>query len=330
MKNNFFIKTEGRILKKQKNIEKPIKTKKINNFSFSPKKQNKSISLKILEQTNDKELKIRLNKAKKKISRNLLQNRNINDYYQFITDYTNPNKGNLSWAINLRESNKKKIIASPIKVSSTENNEKNYSHEKIKGLRLTTNFKEPKFYFDDLEKYKLKLKKNKRPLSSILNPNFNNIRHLYINKNGQSKEFSSTLRNYNINTKKSLKDNIRWNDYFTGNKENKFLVRFMPPRTKSGKKNLQKLEKRIYSPYSLNYRDVIFLNEKIRQKFMTPKKDYTYGGIGEHLNMINYHTKYPIKNSSQAENILKNETNSQCLFELGLRNYNILSNKKIK
>ena len=44
--------------------------------------------------------------------------------------------------------------------------------------------------------------------------------------------------------------------------------------------------------------------------------------------MINYHSKYRIKNTSQGEEIFKNGTNSQCLYELGLRNYKSFSNQK--
>ena len=322
MKNNLFLKTEN------KNIEKSHKQRKINNFLFSPVKTNKSVDFKVLEQTNDKDLKLKLNKKKKRVPNNLLHNRNINDYYQFVTDYNNPNNGNLSWATKLRQSNKV-LNETPIKVTSTRNDNKNFSHEKMKGLSLTQNFKEPKFYVEDFEKYKLKLKKSKRPLSAILNPNFNNIKHLFINKRGgPSREFTSTLRNYNV--KKSVNEKIKWSDCFNGYKENKNVTRFLLPRTKNGRETIKKLEKRIYSPYNINYKDVILGNDKIKQKIMTPKKDYIYGGIGEHLNMINYHSKYRVKNSGQAENILKAETNSQCIFELGLRNYNSLSNKKIK
>lgn len=74
------------------------------------------------------------------------------------------------------------------KITSKNKNNKNNSNsnaktiEKQKGITLTESFNEPKFYNEDLEKYKLRIKKDKRPLSSVLNPNFNNIRHLYIDK----------------------------------------------------------------------------------------------------------------------------------------------------
>ena len=93
------------------------------------------------------------------------------------------------------------------------------------------------------------------------------------------------------------------------------------PKTDEGKKNFRKIEKTVYSPFSVTYKEIILGNDTIKQKVLTPKKDFSYGGIGNYLDLGKYRTNYGVKNSSLSENILKTESNSQCLFELGLRNY---------
>ena len=176
---------------------------------------------------------------------------------------------------------------------------------------------------DDLEKYRKKINPKKRPLSSILNPNFNNVKHLFTNKiNLQSKEFASSLRCYT--TKKSKAEKIKWNNFFTNdykNRDNAYYSSFLLPKTDEGKKNLKKLEKRIYKPYQIAYKDIVLGSDTIKQKVLTPKRDFTYSGIGSYLDLGNYRTNYGVKNTSLNERILKTESNSQCLFELGLRNY---------
>ena len=318
----------------KRNINKISKingSKKIsNNFLYTPKKANKGVNkmnLKISNQKKDKNIKI-INR-KLKIPNNLLYNRNINDYQQILTEYTNTHNGNLSWAKSLRDSINL-INRSPMKDKFMKSKNKN-SSDKYKGITLTENFKEPKFYIEDLDKYKKKRKKQKRPLSSILNPNFNNIRHLFINKNGgRAKEFASSLRNYNLTPKKSGNEKIKWQTFYSSYNKNKHLTTFLLPRTHEGQVNLKKLEKKMFKPYNILYKKIVFGNDIIKQKVLAIKRDYTYGGIGEHLNMANYNTHYGILNTSEAENILKTGTNSQCLFELNLRNYKSFDAKKIK
>lgn len=322
------MKNDNKIENKPKKTNKTTKIKKIkNNFLLNPKKLPKIIDtndIKITNQKKEKEIKIKLSSNKIK-NINLINNRNMNDYQQFCTELKSTHIGNLSWATKLREA-LKILNQSPNQKKNKRDKAKQISNEKPKGISLTQNFKEPQFYMEDLEKYKQRIKKEKRPLSSILNPNFNNIRHLFINKNGgNSNEFASSLRNYN-SPKKEQK--IKWKNYYSVFKENKYVTKFLLPRTPSGKENLKKMEKKIYKPYIVLYKDIVLGNDRIKQKVMTPEKNYTYSGIGEHLNMVNYNTRYRVKNSSDAENILKNGTNSQCLFELSLRNYKSFDAKK--
>ena len=328
------MKNDNKLGNKLKNVNKKNNEKKIkNNFLLSQAKLGKIAEKNKLKITNqksqkEKEIKLKLTNDKTKISNNLTHKRNINYYQQCYTEYTNSHNGNLSWATKLRETIRI-LNESPNQKKTRKNKAKYLSKERPKGISLTENFKEPQFYLEDLEKYKLKIKKEKRPLSSKLNPNFNNIKHLFINKNGgRSKEFASSLRNYNNSPKNAGKQNIAWKNCYTCLKENKYLTKFLLPRTPSGRENLRKLEKKIYRPYNIFYKDIVLGDDSIKQKVMAPDKNYTYGGIGGHLNMINYNTRYRIKNSSYAENIFKKGTNSQCLFELGLRNYKSFDAKK--
>ena len=328
MKSSVLYKSDNNIEKKLREYEKQNKNiKNINNFKFSPIKKLDKYSNK-----NQLNLKTKTTRAKFNHPYILVYDRNFHDYEQLLTDFTNTHKGNLYWAIKLRAN--KKGLNVPNKNSKNKNiksqniNNKN-SKEKPKGLNLTQNFKEPKFYNEDLEKFKLRQKKNKRPLSSILNPNFNNIRHLFINKNSfRSKEFGASLRNYSPIKSGKDKLKVKWDNYIRPNKEDSHLTRFLLPKTNEGKQNLKKLEKRMYRPYKVMFKDVMIGEDTIKQKILTPKKDFTYDGIGEHLNMINYHSKYRVRNTSQGEEIFKNGTNSICLYELGLRNYKSISNQK--
>lgn len=347
MKNNLY-RSENAALKRniKKNIKKNSQIIKLKN-TFSHRITKKTTNLQDKEKNKDnfdltnKEVKLKQNKDKKdntKLQYNLFYNRNINDYQMFITEYTNTHNGNLSWAIKLRANQNRNMQTEPTSKKSASKKKTIFKNkisksnkktiEKPKGITLTESFNEPKFYNEDLEKYKLRIKKDKRPLSSVLNPNFNNIRHLYIDKNNfRSKEFGASLRNYSPFQKKKDKIKIKWDNYLSPNRDDKHLTKFLLPRTNDGREAMKKLEKRMFRPYKVLYKDVILGNDKIKQKVMTPVKDFTYDGIGEHLNMINYHTNYRVKNTSQGENIFKKGTNSQCLYEFELRNYKPFSAK---
>ena len=263
----------------------------------------------------------RIKTSRSKHHYKLSYSRNFNDYKQILTELTDINTSKVNWAIKLRKDQLIKVL---------DDNPKNNKVRKIssakpsiKGLKLTSNFIEPKFYMDDLEKYKLKIKKRKRPISSILNPNFNNVKHLFSNKiNHQSKDFASSLRNYN--STKNKKEKIKWNNNFMNintNSDNRFYTKFLLPRTEEGKKNFRRIEKKMISPFCVTYKNAILGNDTIKQKVLLPKKDFSYYGTENYLDLGNYRTNYGIKNSGLCENILKAENNSQCLFELGLRNY---------
>ena len=334
MKKNMLIKEKHRgSTVKEKENSKTTDIKNIRDKLFlSPIRTNISSfkkNIKALNKSCDKAIKIKLkvNKTLKYANREFFKNINYNDYQQLLTEYTNINEGSISWATQLRE-NRNLTQKNNSPKNKNILNYKKLAKEKPKGIILTEKFNEPTFYVQDLEKYKTKLKKQKRPLSSILNPNFNNIRHLYINKKGaRSKEFASSLRNYNINVQKYNKEKLKlkWINN-TNYEKNEYLTKFLLPQTQTGVENLKKLEKKMYRPYTVMYKEKVIGSDSIKQKVLSPDKNYTYDGIGEHLNMANYHSNYRVKNTCQAENIFKKGTNSQCLFELGLRNYKSFSN----
>ena len=320
MKNKNQSKNESRKENTKESTITDQKSKTLFNKNFIPKKEESKLVKDSIKFTKD----FRIKTSRPKNPFKITYSRNFNDYKQIFTELTDINKSKINWAIKLR---KDQIINLIEKTKNEENKkkERNLSSAKTtvrKGLILTSNFIEPKFYMDDLEKYKLKINSNKkRPLSSVLNPNFNNIKHLFSNKlNHQSKDFASSLRNYH--TTKNKNEKLKWNNYFSSSHNNSInYTRFLLPKTEEGKKNFKKIEKRMCSPYHITFKDTIFGNDTIKQKVLVPNKDFCYSGVGNYLDYGNYTTKYGVKNLGTNEEILKTETNSQCMFELGLRNY---------
>ena len=313
---------------KNKMQEKNKTKEKINNNTiFNKNSHSKKEESKLGQETKEENKSpnlFRLKTSRPKNPYKISYSRNFNDYKQILTELTDINNSKISWAIKLRKELIKDIEENKAKEDNIKKIRNISSAKPVRrGLILTSNFIEPRFYMDDLEKYRKKIKSIKRPLSSLLNPNFNNVKHLFINKtNHQSKEFASSLRNYY--TPKSKTDKIKWSNHFTNNyksKENAYYTKFLLPKTEEGKKNYKKIEKRISTPYSVNYKEIMVGNDTIKQKVLTPKKDFCYSGVGSYLDLGKYRTNYGVKNTGFSINILKAESNSQCLFELGLRNY---------
>ena len=315
--------------KEYRKIEKNSKPKNYTLFNKSnhvKKEETKNSNNKDIKGQIKINKEIRLKSSRPNYPYKINNSRNFNDYRQILTELTDINKSKINWALKLRKNQLINLLEKKISQSQENPNKRkirNISSAKpaTRGLVLTSNFIEPKFYLDDLEKFKSKIKNKKRPLSSVLNPNFNNVKHLFTNKiNHQSKEFAASLRDYH--TTKNNNEKIKWNSYFTKNNQyNPHYTKFLLPKTEEGKKNFRKIEKTVYSPYSVTYKEIILGSDTIKQKVLTPKRDFSYGGIGNYLDFGKYRTNYGIKNSSLSENILKTESNTQCLFELGLRNY---------
>jgi len=324
MKNKTLIKNEENKAQ-NKEINNLKKDKIMNNTLFNKNNRSKKEESKLSKDKNIPNLSLKENRLKSSRLKNpykLSYSRNYNDYNQILTELTDINTSKINWALKLRKDELMNIVEEK---GPNENKHKlriASAKPATRGLVLTSNFLEPKFYMEDLEKYRKKTKNRKRPLSSMLNPNFNNVKHLFTNKiNLQSKEFASSLRSYNI--KKNKIEKIKWNNCFTNCNKNRdnYYTKFLLPRTEDGKKNYRKIEKRVFQPYSVIYKDIVLGNDTVKQKVLTPKKDFSYSGVGSYLDLGKYKTNYGVKNTSLNANILKTETNSLCLFELGLRNY---------
>ena len=325
MNNKAFTKIEKN--KTPKRELKNLKKDGIKNlFNKSNKiKQEEYKSIGEIKKLNENDKKLRLKSARVYNPFKISYSRNYNDYKQILKELTDINTSKINWAMKLRKDQLISLMKEK-EIKSKNKNLKNIQSAKpaTKGLILTSNFIEPKFYMDDLEKFRKKIGSKKRPLSSILNPNFNNVKHLFANRiNLQSKEFASSLRFYN--TKKNNENKkIKWNNCFSKvnkSRDNAYYASFLLPKTEEGKKNLKRLEKKISTPYQVIFKDIILGNDNIKQKILTPKRDFSYSGVGSYLDLGNYRTNYGVKNTSLNEQILKTESNSQCLFELGLRNY---------
>ena len=316
MKNKF----QKETLKEIKNTNPKNAT--VFNKNFLSKKEESKLSKDLNKFQKESRAKTSRPKNPYKIS----YSRNFNDYKQILTELRDTNTSKINWAIKLR---KEQIMSVLDKNKNEESKDRNRNaasaKPSTKGLILTSNFIEPKFYMDDLEKFRQKNNNKKRPLSSMLNPNFNNIKHLFSNKlNHQSKDFAASLRNYH--TAKYKNEKIKWNNYYSSNNNSAIFTKFLLPKTEEGKKNFKKLEKKMYSPYHIKFKDTIFGNDTIKQKVLVPNKDFCYSGVGNYLDFGKYRTNYRVKNWVLNENIVKIETNSQCMFELGLRNYPKIKN----
>ena len=317
MKNKNPSKNES---KKETLIESKNTTKKNTTFfnkNFFPKKEESKFGKDLNKFPKD----IRAKTSRPKNPYKLSYSRNFNDYKQIFTEFADINQSKINWAIKLRKEKIMNVLEKG-KIEENKNKIRNIASAKpgTRGLILTSNFIEPKFYMDDLEKYKQK-NTNKRPLSSILNPNFNNVKHLFTNKlNHESKDFAASLRNYHTAKNKDTK--IKWNNFYSSkNNCNVNYTKFLLPKTEEGKRNFKKMEEKMYSPYHIIFKDIVFGSDTIKQKVLVPNKDFCYSGVGKYLDFGKYRTNYGVKNWVQNENIIKTETNSQCMFELGLRNY---------
>ena len=312
----------------QKEDQKEIKNTNPKNATFFNKKfLSKKEESKLSKDLNKFQKESRAKTSRPKNPYKISYSRNFNDYKQILTELRDTNTSKINWAIKLRKEQIMNVLDKNKNQESKDRNRNAASAKpSTKGLILTSNFIEPKFYMDDLEKFRQKNKNKKRPLSSMLNPNFNNIKHLFSNKlNHQSKDFAASLRNYH--TAKYKNEKIKWNNYYSSNNNNSAIfTKFLLPKTEEGKKNFKKLEKKMYSPYHIKFKDTIFGNDTIKQKVLVPNKDFCYSGVGNYLDFGKYRTNYRVKNWVLNENIVKIETNSQCMFELGLRNYPKIKN----
>ena len=251
---------------------------------------------------------------------NSLMPTNINGFQHLISGRDYGIFENVNWVLGLRDLGPK----------YKKNNES--SKEKI---NLTTNFNEPSFYVEDLEKYKKK-KKNGEEKIIKFNPNYNKIKHLILAKNSGYKNysqfnFSTRLRDYNKDDNKNNKDNKEKEKKWIITplpkiKSDNYVVKCLSPITHNGIQNVKKLEKIMPKNYEINHGEAIVGNDRIKTKILVNNRSYTVCGYGEYLGDPKYNNKFGDNNMFANKDILKTETNPSSKFELGLRIYGSYKN----
>ena len=212
---------------------------------------------------------------------------NINSYLHLIRDVDFSQYENLNWTLRLRDYSHQNSLSTKItnytdfytRKENTQKTEPNYKNQKK--IKLTEHFEPPSFYEDDLQKYKNSIKKKKRPMSLMLNPNYAKIRHLISGKNyGQINfsqlQFSSTLGNFYTRDEHKKK----W-EILPVVKNDKHIAKFLLPRTQSGINNFRRVEKFTHKNFDILFDDATLGDEKFKKKILNFKNEYTYSGIGE-------------------------------------------------
>lgn len=264
---------------------------------------------------------------------NTLLPTNINSYLHLIRDIDFSKYENLNWTLRLRDYSNQDSDETKITnytdfytrkeaLSNIDSNNKSK-----KKMQLTENFDPPSFYDADLKKYKNSIKKRKRPMSLLLNPNYNKIRHLVNGKNfgpinDSQFQFSTTLGNFYSRDEHRKK----W-EVLPLVKNEKYLAKFLYPRTQSGINCFKKVDKFTYKKYDILLKDASIGGDKFKKKILSYKDDYTCSGIGETLGDQKYDNIFREKNIFYNKRILSTHTNPQCKFELGLRAYDDISTK---
>ena len=158
MKNKSVIKNDEN--KTQNKEIKNLKKDKVKNNSLfnknnrSNKEESKYSKDKNFPNLSQKENRLKSSKLKNPYK--LSYSRNYNDYNQILTELTDINTSKINWALKLRKDELMNIIEEK---GQNENKRKlriASAKPTTRGLVLTSNFIEPKFYMEDLEKYRKK------------------------------------------------------------------------------------------------------------------------------------------------------------------------------
>ena len=259
--------------------------------------------------------------------------KNINDLRHLITTIPSVGKSGLKWMINLRNHPFKRQEKIPTEEDNidSENKQSNNNDEKEK-KEIT--FNAPSFYDNDLSKYKTRntFFKNKRPLSTKLNPNFVEISHLVNNRLGESVNstqynFETTLRLNKL--KSTIKNKQKWND--VSNKLNaNYYNECLPPCSENSIEHMNKLEKYISRPFQVMYDKATIGKSQFTTKKLVKDKLRKSPYLGEHLSSRPYSNKYQDVETFRNHEIIQKHNNTMCMFELCLRHYGPIERKAIK
>ena len=247
----------------------------------------------------------------------------------------------LKWMINLRNQTSKE---EPKRQSENENANsfpkkqgENFDNND-KYNKTLTNFNAPSFYENDLSKYKTRNNffKNRRTLSTSINPNFVEVSHLTTNRLGETVNttqynFETTLRSFNSKRNQtSLKTSRpKWNGIPS-------LVKTihhnecLPPCNEKSIENIKKMDKYILRPFQVVYNKTLVGKHQIRTKKFVRDNTRKSPYFGEHISSKPYSSRYQDADTFRNHEIIKKHNNTLCLFELCLRNYGSLERKAVK
>ena len=171
-----------------------------------------------------------------------------------------------------------------------------------------------------------KSKKKGNDKITKLNPNYEKIKHLVVgNKTGNINysqfNFSTCLRDYNKNEENKQKEK-KWTLLCLPKIESdKNTCKCLSPVTSAGIQNVKQLTDIMPRNYEVKYEDAFVGESKIKKKILVNNRSFTVSGYGWSLGDKKYDNKFRDKNMFANKNLLRNETNPLCKFELGLRNY---------
>ena len=276
-------------------------------------------------------------------------NKNTNEFEHLLRNNTNIDYGNFKWIIKLRNYNNNNNNSDyKYKTSnnfynnktnnfndSNNNIENNESNRTLRISKTVKNLGPPSFYQNDLEKYKIRnLKKINNNNIYKENLNFRTIRHLTKNKSNIG-TISNDMFLYmsSIRENKSAKNIFinpnKWKDLSYVNKYPDFPIS-SSPKNKNLLEIYNKIKKYISKPYNINFKKIKFNGNNLIQKTMSKNNDLIFSEIGDHLSKIPYNNIFQEINTFKIKELLKKHNNTQCLFELNLRQYSPIIRKKIR
>ena len=276
-------------------------------------------------------------------------NKNTNEFEHLLRNNTNIDYGNFKWIIKLRNydnnSEYKYKTSNNFFNNKTNNFSDNFNNTEItesnKTLRVSKTAKNlgpPSFYNDDLEKYKIRnLKKNYNYNNNNNykdNLNFRTIRHLTRNKNNIGTIsndmflYMTTIRE-NKSAKNVFINPKKWKDISYKIKYPDFPLS-SSPKNKNLLEIYNKIRKYITIPYNAQFKKIKFNGNNLIQKTMHRNNDLIFSDIGDHLSKTPYNNTFQEINTFKIKELLKKHNNTQCLFELNLRQYSPIIRKKIR
>lgn len=302
----------------QGNVENSIKKTHIDNKSFKSKTSalslgsepydeqfgisgKKSSTKNLNGKSSSKFVDLKDKKKPTSVLEHIKYPKNINEYRHIMSNFQTV-EAEMAWVLDLR------TYADKIEYT---------------GLK---NSCQPKFYDDDLAKYKKSVdmeKALKRSNLTSASGNINGYKHLLKDRVGATPNasqigFETTLRNLNKN--ENLQD--PWKPV-ANTVKSRIFSSYLPPMRPDSSVNLKNLSNVLCRPFVSVYDNVVVGGKIVvkRRKFQ-PNTNETIGFLGEHNGMDKYEYKYDnARNVNEIRHLLCSQSNSMANFEVGLRSY---------